>query len=166
MRLFGDDVAWVTGEIRPGTGQDVPGRAMLLFHSGVVGFVDLDSSLGLGIELQGTAGRMFVDPAAEGLTIWQYRAHPQYPADRPWYQGGPCNERIVRHVESDGAKGTLIGAVEELIACIEQDREGRSSGRDGRAALELALAVHHSHAKGGQRIVLPLQDRALTVQSR
>ncbi len=50
---------------------------------------------------------------------------------------------------SGAAKGTLVAAIEELIACIEEGRENRSSGQDGRAALELALAVYQSHARGG-----------------
>jgi len=37
---------------------------------------------------------------------------------------------------------------------------------DGRAALELALAVYHSHAHAGKRITLPMNDRTLTVPSR
>lgn len=166
MRYFGGGVAWVSGEIHPDAVEDVPGSAMLLFQIGAVGFVDLDSGLGFGIELQGEAGRILIDAAEEGLTIWQYQAPTSRPADRAWYQGGPCTERTARQISGEGAKGTLISAVEELIASIEGDRDGRSSGQDGRAALELALAVYQSHARGGERIALPLQDRALTVQSR
>jgi len=69
-------------------------------------------------------------------------------------------------IDSGGGVGTLVAAIVELITCVEEDHEGRSSGQDGRAALELALAVYQSHAHGGMRVTLPLQDRALTVPSR
>ena len=184
MRYFGGSVASVRGEIHPvqktrcaqpasakptppqHAVQDVPGSAMLLFHSGAVGFADLDSRLGFGIELQGEAGRILIDAAADGLTMWQYHSPVSPPTPRPWYQGGPCKERTVQQVTGKSAKGTLISALEELIACIAHDREGTSSGQDGRAALELALAVYQSHARSGERIVLPVQDRTLGVQSR
>lgn len=166
MRLFGGDVAWVCGEVRPGNGEDAPGRATMAFRSGAAGFVDLDSHLGLAIELQGTAGRLFIDPAEDGFTIWEYRDPPSTAGEPAWYQGRPCRERAIAHIGSGGGRGTLVAAVEELIGCVEDDREGRSSGQDGRAALELALAVYRSHALGGARVALPLQDRTMTVSSR
>ncbi|MGH2402874.1 MAG: Gfo/Idh/MocA family protein [bacterium] len=165
MRFFAGDVAWLTGHVQPGTGEDLPGRAMLLFQNGAVGFVDVDSSLGFAMELQGSEGRMFIDPAEEGLIIWEYRSPPP-PADRAWYQGGPCKARTARLLTGSAASGTQVAAVEDLIDCIEGNRESRSSGHDGRAALELALAVYHSHANGGERLALPLRDRALRVHSR
>lgn len=118
------------------------------------------------MELQGETGRILIDAASDGLTMWQYHSPASPPSGRAWYQGGPCKERTVEQVRTKGSKGTLICALEELIACIEHDRESTSSGQDGRAALELALAVHQSHARGGARIVLPLQDRTFAVQSR
>lgn len=165
MRYFGGDVAWVCGEVRPGEAKDAPGRAMLAFQNGAVGFVDLDSSLGLAMELQCTAGRLFIDPAEDGFAIWEYRDSPRSPA-QAWYQGSPCKERTIRQVDSGGGRGTLVAAIKELVTCVEENLEGRSSGQDGRAALELALAVYHSHAQGGKRVALPMDDRTLTVPSR
>jgi predicted dehydrogenase len=46
----------------------------------------------------------------------------------------------------------------DLLAAIEQDRPPRSSGHDGRAALEMILAVYESHIRG-QRVALPLEGR-------
>lgn len=166
MRLFGGDVAWVCGQVRESAGEDAPGRAALAFRSGAAGFVDLDSSLGLAIELQGTTGRLFIDPAVDGFTIWTYSDPPRAAGDQTWYQGRPCRERAVRHVGSTGVAGTLVAAIEELIACVEGSGEGGSSGRDGRAALELALAVYQSHELGGARVSLPMQNRTFTVLSR
>jgi predicted dehydrogenase len=69
-------------------------------------------------------------------------------------------------VPGGGGRGTLVAAIEELIASIDAGRENRSSGEDGRAALEIALATYSSHARGGARVALPLPVRGLTVISR
>ncbi len=142
---------------------------MLHFASGAVGFVDLDSCLGLSLEIQGTCGRMVIDPAVEGVTVWEYRSAPPS-SDRAWYQGSPCMERTARHPERASAGGsarsTMIAAIEELISCLETGLAPRSKGEDGRAALEIALAVHASHARGGERVALPLDDRRLAIESR
>jgi predicted dehydrogenase len=172
MRMFGGDAIWVTGEIcAPATGaHDAPGRAMLHFQSGAVGFVDLDSRAGLAVEVQGTMGRVFIDPASDGFTLWTYRDAPA-PAGGAWYQGAPCRDRELQHVSGQPEtaardRGTLVAAIEELMAWIETGSPSRSSGEDGRAALELALGVYASHRAGGARITLPLADRDLAVPSR
>jgi predicted dehydrogenase len=172
MRAFGGDVAWVTGELAAGATatDDVAGRAMLRFHGGAAGFVDLDSSIGLAIECQGTTGRLFIDSADEGLTLWTYQGATST-GSGAWYQGEPCRTREIRHVTGnpDGAatrRGTLVAAIEEMIECIEDATLSRSSGEDGRAALELALAVYASHRSGGSRIRLPMADRDMVVWSR
>ncbi len=166
MRFFCGDVAWVSGEVRPGSVHDAPGCAMLQFRNGIVGFADLDGRLGFALELQGTAGRIFVDSTEDGMTIWEYRSPGRAADGRAWYQGGPCKQRTVRHLAGGAGRGTLVAAIEELVACIKEGRDGRSSGYDGRAALELALAVYQSHAGDGARVTLPLADRAFTVVSR
>ena len=171
MRAFGGNVAWLTGELQ-GSGseaEDLPGRAMLGFENGAVGFVDLNSGVGLAIECQGTTGRVFIDPADDGFTLWSYReAAPTGPG--AWYQGKPCRTREIRHVTgppSGGrSRGTLVAAIEDMIDWIETGVPSRSGGDDGRAALELALAVYASHRAGGARVTLPLSDRRLVVRSR
>jgi predicted dehydrogenase len=172
MRMFGGDAAWVTGEIgaQAPDGGDAPGRAMLGFRTGAVGFVDLDSRVGLAVEFQGTTGRIFIDPAEDGLTLWTYQ-DAAAAKDGAWYQGKPCPNREISHLPGHsgsvaGRRGTLVAAIEELIASIETGAPSRSTGEDGRAALELGLAVYASHRAGGARISLPLVDRDLIVRSR
>jgi hypothetical protein len=50
--------------------------------------------------------------------------------------------------------------VEELIRAIEEDRDvvACSSGKDGRAALEMIMAVHESQRRRS-RVDFPLQNR-------
>jgi predicted dehydrogenase len=166
MRLFGGEVGAVAGQVVVQSGLDDPGRAMLAFRGGAVGFVDLDSRGGLGLEVQGTHGRLFVDAAEEGFTVWEYHAQASTPDGKAWYQGSPCRTRTGRQVTPTGDRPTLVAALSELIACLEGTGTNRSSGQDGRAALELALAVYASHRDGGRPVDLPLRDRGLRVESR
>jgi hypothetical protein len=49
--------------------------------------------------------------------------------------------------------------VEELTATIEEGREHRSSGVDGRWALEMIMGTYESHRRDGARVALPLAER-------
>jgi UDP-N-acetyl-2-amino-2-deoxyglucuronate dehydrogenase len=49
--------------------------------------------------------------------------------------------------------------VQEMIDCIEEDRKHYSSGEEGRAALELIMAIYESQ-RTGARVKLPLKVRA------
>ena len=49
-----------------------------------------------------------------------------------------------------------INVVTDLVDCIEQDRESISSGRQGRAALEMIMAVYESQRRGLARVDFPL----------
>ena len=58
----------------------------------------------------------------------------------------------------------FVGMVEELVAAIEEGREHRGSGRDGRWALEMIMGVYESHRRDGTRVPLPLADRGHPLQ--
>lgn len=59
----------------------------------------------------------------------------------------------------DGGLGQgNIWIVKDLIEAIENDRQPRGSMYDGRAALEMILAVYESHRKKGP-VDLPLENR-------
>ncbi len=47
----------------------------------------------------------------------------------------------------------------DLVDCIEQDRESVSSGRQGRAVLEMIMAVYESQRRGLARVDFPLEIR-------
>jgi predicted dehydrogenase len=173
MRFLAGDGVWIAGRLRERPAgnhsepaDDRPGQTMVRFASGAIGFLDVDSALGFGVEVQGTTGRLIVDSAVEGVTLWTYRDPPRQDSPRAWYQGGPCRERVAQHLAPASSPGTLVAAIEELIASVEGRGGTRSSGEDGRAALEMALAVYESDATGGTPVALPLDNRALTVSSR
>jgi len=52
----------------------------------------------------------------------------------------------------------LETAIQELVECVEQDKESISSGRDAMAALELIMATYESQRQG-TKILLPLPGK-------
>ncbi|MFC2076595.1 Gfo/Idh/MocA family protein [candidate division KSB1 bacterium] len=59
-----------------------------------------------------------------------------------------------------------VGAVNDLIDAIKNDKEPLSSGDDGLKALELALAFHVANGRKTKKISLPLKNRRLRITSR
>jgi len=55
-------------------------------------------------------------------------------------------------------KPAYVRMVQEMIGCIEEDREHYSDGKEGRAALELIMAIYESQ-RTGARVGLPLINR-------
>ena len=51
------------------------------------------------------------------------------------------------------------------MTCIASGAAPQCSGEDGRAALEVAIAMRESHRRDGQRVRLPLTDRQLRLVS-
>jgi hypothetical protein len=56
--------------------------------------------------------------------------------------------------------------VDDLVSSIENGHPPRCSGRDGLAALEIAVALRESHRGGGVKVELPLKDRSLKILSQ
>ena len=67
-------------------------------------------------------------------------------------------EQRERGVSSTALSNKII--VNELIRAVEEDRDVvlSSSGKDGRAALEMIMAVHESH-RLGERVYFPMENR-------
>ena len=184
MRYFaGSDVSWAQGHVtqdgRPVTTDDIREgdvgvgplagngvTASYVFENGIT--AHFESYLGQvardrnnrwnGFEVYGTEGIMSLRNSSKG-EVYLYPHRLWHPEDR----GGEW-ERITPPVETlSGAGGTepkhwLV--VSELIEAIEGGREvaACSSGRDGRAALEMIMAVHESHRLKA-RVSFPLQNR-------
>lgn len=51
---------------------------------------------------------------------------------------------------------SIFRAVDDLVGCIETGREPRSNGLDGRAAIEVIMAIYESERRGHVRVNLPL----------
>ena len=62
-------------------------------------------------------------------------------------------------------QGMGLTAVADLVSAIENGHQPRCSGYDGRAALEVAVALRESHRRGGVKVMLPVEDRSLKIDS-
>ena len=74
----------------------------------------------------------------------------------PTSRVGPIAASDVVAVE--GNLGQEAGKLKDLIEAIEKDRQPLGSMYDGRAALEMILAVYESHRLKGP-VELPLKNR-------
>jgi predicted dehydrogenase len=62
-------------------------------------------------------------------------------------------------------EGTGVTIVRDLLRAGETGCKPHCSGDDGRAALEIAIALRESHRRGGLQLALPLADRTLGILS-
>ena len=62
-------------------------------------------------------------------------------------------------------QGMGLSIIDDLIHGIETGSSPRCSGRDGLAALEIAIALRESHLSGNKKIMLPVKDRNLGIIS-
>jgi len=177
MRLFAGDPRWCfahvtsggeemrTGHVREGAegiGPLAGDRlaAMYAFPKQVHGYFgsarnDDQTGVRWGLDLYGSRGvfqlRAGMDPA-----VFMLRSNSWAP------EWGASPARWERVPAPPGAAAGLPAAnarlAADLIQAIEQDRQPRSSGYDGRWALEMILAVYQSQRRGG-RVRLPLEDR-------
>jgi len=160
--LAGGQVEWVFGEMESDEAaqgeNDLMGNGYLAFDSGVRSYL---RSLPCGvtsweIDVIGTEGR--VRSLANCLEFELTYLSPGGPRGR----GMPAKIPMPWPARIQGMGLTIV---EDLVAAIETGRPPRCSGEDGRAALEIAVALRESHRRGGVRVDLPLEDRSLGIQS-
>lgn len=169
FRFFSGDVKWVVANTEAAENAnghqkiDLSGSGFMHFKNGVVGAV-LGSSnkqyLIFEIDIHGTQGRIHIRDNGRTFELWtpdKEREHIDY---------NTPNELILEKSPQIERKNGMIAAVEDVVRAVEQDREGMCTGRDGRAALEIALAFHKSAQEGGRKVPLPLKDKNLKVISR
>lgn len=161
LRFLAGEVAWVEGILQPDPvrvvdGLPDPGAAALLgFHGGAIGFV---RAWGpdwrhhqFEVDLWGARGRLRLwdDGRRAALSLYEPSRHNA---------GYLELAEPPTALETEGAGERMVRAVEELVRWAPGGGGLRSTGEDGRAALELALAIHASVQEGG-RVTLPLADR-------
>jgi len=176
-RIFGEDAEWVWASVttngrditaddvtwadRKATSQKealVAGNrvsAIFSFKNGARGFFESGRKGTFGVELVGTKGRLVCVDGSAG----PYR----YPL-AIWTPDNPPGEWTPIEVPEDELNQHGLGCwlcarmVTELIRCIEEGGEHPSSGYQGRAALELIMAIYESQKQGG-KVSLPLAQR-------
>jgi predicted dehydrogenase len=93
---------------------------------------------------------------------------------RPEFKDGPVWKEVPKIATLQRAplpfavevKSMTLAAVEDLVQALKTGRDTRSTGEDGRLALEVAMAFVESERQGGARVRLPLAHRDLVVRSR
>ena len=169
MRFFAGDVKSVAGILRgEKRGGDFPddvgGHAWLQFESGVAGLVDGDTGMGLTLRLTGDRGSILIDPVEEGFTLTQHGGHGE--SGDPTLRQVGAVKQTSHSTNEPPTRSTLCEIITDFIAWIEGGPAVRCTGEDGRAALEIALAIHSSHHQDGAQVPLPMADRSLRVESR
>lgn len=104
--------------------------------------------------LCGTEGRLQIHNDARDVELWR---RPEGSSE-PWLRTEPL-------ILPAAAGSSVVLALEDLVACLDEGREPACNERHAARAMELCLALHASHRQGGRRVELPLENRALSVDT-
>ncbi len=159
--MAGGNVEWVFGEMEPGRADDendLMGNGYLVFDNGVRAYLR-STPCGAApweVDVIGTTGRIRSTNNAETFELIRMisggrRGHG-VPAKCPF----PWPVRM---------QGMGLTIVDDLINAIENGDSPKCSGEDGRAALEIAIALRESHRHGGVKMPLPIENRHLRILS-
>ena len=165
LMLLGEPIEWMTGylegEFDPPTTlthrRDASGGGLGRTRNGVaVHFAGThDKVLGLDIDIVGTGGVLRCLYNGFGLELWE-----KDPSDR-------YNRLRMAEIEApQETESQTTAAIKDLIQAIETGGETSSTGEDGRAALEMCIAIHESQRLGNQRVDFPVQNREMSVWCR
>jgi predicted dehydrogenase len=160
MRFYAGDVQWLaaTAQRRTHTAYPVEDdcAALLWFHSGVsaVALVNERTDyVRFDIELQGTGGML-------RLGIDQFEiAHARpaaFEAPRADTQGFEWQVLEREPLTAPSSPPPFVIAARELLDALAGQATITSSGEDGRASLEIIMAIYESQRRGNLPVALPL----------
>lgn len=153
LRLFAGDVASVLGtatrRMRREFRVEDTSYALLRFESGIDGVVisdELTEYERWDIEFQCEKGVIRM-----GTNAGLWRSRPQAFEKGWWWEltPGPLPDPA-------WPETPVLCAARDLIESIEQGRQPRCTGRDGRAAVEIITAIYESERRGNAWVHLPL----------
>ena len=170
--LAGGDVQWVFGEMESdeaaATDDDIMGNAYLSFDNGARAFVRAMPCGEVGpveFDVIAERGRISISEGPVRFELIRLGTTDPFGVDfhGPSSKIGaplPVSYPIPLPPQ---VQGTGLTIVEDLINAIETGQPPRCSGEDGRAALEIGVAMRESHRRGGVKVTLPLEDRSLKI---
>ncbi len=160
--LAGGEVTWVFGEMESdaaaATDDDLMGNGYLAFDNGVRCYLRTTpcSIANWEVDVVGETGRFRSVANCADTEFYQF------------VEGGPRNRGQAAKIPfpmPTHIPGTGVAIVADLVNAIETGQPPKSSGADGLAALEIAMALRESHRRGGVKVELPLADRTLQMLS-
>jgi len=156
LRFFAGDVAWAMGRLVNPNALDPQGSGFFQFQNGVECIVNGSSGINAGnlFELIGSKGRIAVanirPPQFKLFVDGKEEVFPELPEDQ--------------RVNTFGAGRCVIPlSIQEIVESLDKDEDTVSTGRDGRAALEMVLSFHESERLGNARVDFPVQNLDLEV---
>lgn len=171
--MAGGKVEWLFAEMesdeKAAGDDDLSGNAYLAFNNGVRGYVR-STDCGAAdweIDVIGKKGRIRSMGNGEWDLVRLVSSDHGIQSTRPFSSHQSDKELQVRYPFPlpSRIQGTGLNIVEDLVSCIDNNHNPRCSGEDGRAALEVAIAMRESHRRGGEKIILPIEDRSLQIRS-
>lgn len=152
LRFFAGEPDWVSAyEERP-DGEEYIENTLLgivWFLKGTRAFIEgggCRNYFNFELDLQGTDGRIIIGNGSRKLYVKKKSKR---------FSGFKELEKI-KLPEPDENISPFISGVRDLINCVESGCESKSSGEDGKKALEMIMALYKSAKKGGKRISIPL----------
>jgi predicted dehydrogenase len=166
----------VEGDPLEGTYEDLDGDVMLTFESGAVGHVECTADTHRGVVVRGTEGYVTAPRGLGGvMNLVQSRRRPLEEFGHGDDSDDPDDSRHdVRWEEAlpawpDSAEADRLSSTQRMLVELSETLvDGASfvsTGQDGAAALEIAIASYHSAIRG-EPVDLPLEERDLRVMNR
>ena len=152
LRSFAGDVEWVLATATRKTDKfrvEDLSYSILKFKEGVSGVVVVDELTEYerwDVELQFTKGKVYIGPKLELWTSRQAEA-----AEEWWRQLVPGEFPKPAWTEPP-----IQVAAQDLVLAIEQDSECRCTGYDGRASIEIIMAIYESERRKNAKVHLPI----------
>ena len=156
MRFFAGDIEWVlataTNRKRPEHHVEDTSLSIFQFKSGVDAIVladELTEYAKFDIELHFERGLLRLGSQYEsfgsikrpsGTEDWWYTLKPDAFPELSWEDPG------------------ILVAAKDLVGAIEEDRECRGTGHDGRAGIEAIMAIYESQRRGNEKVYFPFEE--------
>ena len=155
FRYYAGDATWVAADLErryAGPGPETGARVWFGFRNGVSGYYEQDENQ--GVTFGEVSGEVVCLYGEEGCIRMPARGRRLYlkTKARPAWEEIPYNvsEAEVRDVGVRAAREAFLDLIEGKPSAV-------STGEDGRAALEMALAAYESNRLGGARLALPAE---------
>ena len=164
LGYFAGEPDCVSGYLQGDPAIDADGVGYVRFKNGICSLIDgrLKRSPGF-LDLMGTEGMIrFGNDPNYTFELWvppEKASHTaRHSLEQRIFPGVPDEE------EANGpARGRFVCpmAINDIIACLDEDRDSISSGRHARQAMEIYMGMYRSHQLGGCIVKLPNEDRSL-----